>query len=71
MRVVLQECTKMEYQQEEQEIAIAEGEVALQVQCCAVCRSDAKMWRDGHRDLVLPRVLGHEVVGVDPADGRL
>ena len=71
MRVVLQECKKMEYQGEEASSSCAPGEVALQVQCCAVCRSDAKMWREGHRDLVLPRVLGHEVVGIDPADGRL
>jgi nicotinate-nucleotide--dimethylbenzimidazole phosphoribosyltransferase len=45
--------------------------VELAVVCCAVCRTDAKMWRSGHRDLVLPRVLGHELVGTDPTDGKL
>lgn len=29
---------------------------------CAICRTDAKIWDQGHRDLVLPRVLGHEIV---------
>ncbi len=29
---------------------------------CAICRTDAKMWSEGHRDLSLPRVLGHEFV---------
>ena len=29
---------------------------------CAICRTDAKMWHEGHRDLVLPRVPGHEFV---------
>lgn len=30
---------------------------------CALCRTDAKMWKQGQRDLVLPRVLGHEISG--------
>jgi L-iditol 2-dehydrogenase len=38
-------------------------EVLLRVIACALCRTDAKMWRQGHRDLVLPRVLGHEICG--------
>jgi nicotinate-nucleotide--dimethylbenzimidazole phosphoribosyltransferase len=41
----------------------------LEVKFCAICRTDAKMWRDGHRDLVLPRVLGHELVCQDPDNG--
>ncbi len=44
------------------------GEVVLRVIHCAVCRTDAKMWRMGHRDLVLPRIPGHELVG-EGADG--
>lgn len=33
----------------------------------ALCRTDARMWQCGHRDLILPRVLGHElcVLGED------
>lgn len=38
----------------------------LQVTHCAVCRTDAKMWSMGHRDLTLPRVLGHELCAVAP-----
>lgn len=38
---------------------------ALKVKFCGVCRTDAKMWHQGQRDLVLPRVLGHEVVAQD------
>jgi len=45
--------------------APAEGYIPLRVLYCAICRTDAKMWQAGHRDLVLPRVLGHELVGVD------
>jgi len=43
-----------------------EGEVLLRTTHCALCRTDAKMWRQGHRDLSLPRILGHEVCGVLP-----
>jgi nicotinate-nucleotide--dimethylbenzimidazole phosphoribosyltransferase len=39
-----------------------EGFRLLRVQYCAICRTDAKMWNEGHRDLVLPRVLGHELI---------
>ncbi|WP_300460106.1 nicotinate-nucleotide--dimethylbenzimidazole phosphoribosyltransferase [Desulfobacula sp.] len=38
------------------------GYTKTRVLCCAICRTDAKMWEQGHRDLVLPRVLGHEMV---------
>jgi len=38
-------------------------EVLLKVKYCSICRTDAKMWFQGQRDLVLPRVLGHEICG--------
>ncbi len=44
---------------------IRTGYRRLAVQYCAVCRTDAKMWHEGHRDLVLPRVLGHELAATD------
>ncbi len=71
MRLTLLECGKMEYQADVPSKEPGAGEVVLEVVCCAVCRTDAKMWRSGHRDLVLPRVLGHELVGTNPADGKL
>jgi threonine dehydrogenase-like Zn-dependent dehydrogenase len=37
------------------------GERLVKVSHCALCRTDAKIWRSGHRDALLPRVLGHEV----------
>lgn len=46
-----------------------DGFAAVDVLCCAICRTDAKMWEQGHRDLVLPRVLGHEMV-VKASDGK-
>ncbi len=42
---------------------VGPGEVSVAVTHCALCRSDAVMWSQGHRDLRLPRVLGHEVAG--------
>lgn len=46
------------------------GETAVRVSYCALCRTDAKMWQKGQRDLVLPRVLGHEIAGIDLTCGR-
>lgn len=49
---------------------VGPGEVLLKVRTCALCRTDAKMWRQGHRDLILPRIPGHEVCGeVEGEDG--
>ncbi|WP_457576957.1 nicotinate-nucleotide--dimethylbenzimidazole phosphoribosyltransferase [Desulfomarina sp.] len=47
-----------------------DNHVILEVACCAVCRTDARMWNQGHRDLTLPRVPGHEIAGFDNS-GRL
>ena len=43
-----------------------DSETLLQVLYCSVCRTDAKMWVQGQRDLVLPRILGHEICGQIP-----
>lgn len=45
------------------------GETVLRVSHCSVCRTDAKAWQKGHRDLTLPRVLGHEIAGIDESTG--
>lgn len=39
------------------------GGALLKIMACAVCGTDLKMREQGHRDLDLPRVLGHEMVG--------
>lgn len=40
------------------------NEVLIKVKVTGLCRTDLKIIRVGHRDLVLPRVPGEEVVGV-------
>jgi nicotinate-nucleotide--dimethylbenzimidazole phosphoribosyltransferase len=42
----------------------------LRTQYCAICKTDAKMWHQGHRDLIFPRVPGHEIVAVDDKENR-
>ena len=41
------------------------GMTRLRVEYCSICRTDAKMWNEGHRDLIFPRVPGHELIGRD------
>ncbi len=41
----------------------APGHVLIRVKIAGLCRTDLKIIRAGHRDLVLPRVPGEEVVG--------
>jgi len=40
-------------------------EELLQVLFCGVCRTDGKIFAEGHRDLRLPCVPGHEFCGMD------
>ncbi len=41
----------------------AEDEVLVRVEGSGLCRTDLKLIRHGHRDLVLPRIPGEEAVG--------
>ena len=41
-----------------------DDEVVIKVEVTGLCRTDLKLIRVGHRDLVLPRIPGEEVVGV-------
>ncbi len=39
------------------------GGALLAVEACAVCGTDARIYRNGHKAIAPPRILGHEVVG--------
>jgi L-iditol 2-dehydrogenase len=39
------------------------GGALIEVKVCSVCGTDVKMFMKGHKDLVYPRILGHEIVG--------
>jgi len=39
-----------------------DGWITADVMKCGVCRTDAKLWYEGHRDLELPRIIGHEML---------
>ncbi len=45
-----------------------DGQVLLRVRACGVCRTDLHL-RDGELELPVPRILGHQIVGVDQ-DGQ-
>jgi len=51
--------------------AVPKGGALLKVDSCAICGTDVKMREEGHKDLVYPRVLGHEIVGrIAELDGQ-
>jgi nicotinate-nucleotide--dimethylbenzimidazole phosphoribosyltransferase len=52
-------------------LTVGPDEFAAAVLYCGICSTDAKILREGHRDLTLPRILGHEAVVSDPADGKI
>lgn len=47
----------------------ASGEALIKVTACGICRTDRKAWSIGQRDLHMPRILGHEIVGIVEAVG--
>ncbi len=47
-----------------------EADALIQVEIAGFCGTDLKLIRKGHRDLVLPRVPGEEVVGIVRAVGK-
>lgn len=56
---------------EEREMPVPRcGEIVIAVARCGICRTDRKACLDGQRDLVLPRVLGHEFAGTVAAIGE-
>jgi len=63
MKALLLEDIKKLYITNIQTPRSSDTETLLKVNHCSVCRTDAKMWFQGQRDLVLPRVLGHEICG--------
>jgi len=65
------ECRRLVCEQDDDPASVPEGHVRLSVLYCAICRTDAKMWQQGHRDLALPRVPGHEIAAVDEKTGTL
>ena len=68
-KMVLTGLKEFEFQDSER-AEMPDGYTCLKVLYCAICKTDAKMWHQGHRDLVFPRVLGHEVVAVDEGGQR-
>jgi L-iditol 2-dehydrogenase len=49
---------------------VGPGDVLVHVEVTGLCRTDLKLIRRGHRDLVLPRIPGEEVVGTLVACGE-
>lgn len=63
MRIKLKGIEQLEFERKDSiPENLPSGWLTLDVLYCAVCRTDAKLWNEGHRDLALPRVPGHEIV---------
>lgn len=46
-----------------QEVEVANKQATLKVNACAVCGYDARVFRNGHRKVSPPVILGHELCG--------
>ena len=42
---------------------LEDGEVLLEVDACSVCGTDLRTYHHGHKNIVAPRILGHEFAG--------
>ncbi len=50
--------------------APAEGEVRLRIEANAVCGTDLRVFTYGQKNVVPPRIIGHEICGIVDAVGR-
>ncbi|MGI0088642.1 MAG: alcohol dehydrogenase catalytic domain-containing protein [Nitrosotalea sp.] len=48
---------------EESPFSLGKNEAALKIDACAVCGYDARVFRNGHRKVKPPVILGHEICG--------
>jgi len=44
--------------------------ILLKVEFCGLCGSDLRTLRDGHKNVVLPAIIGHEVSGIIEETGK-
>ena len=42
---------------------IQSEEILIRVKACAICGTDLRIYRHGHRKIELPAIIGHEIVG--------
>ena len=63
MAAVLEAPGRM-FLREVEDSVCPEGGMILKVEACSICSTDVKMRKRGQRDLVYPRILGHEISGV-------
>ena len=71
MKLVLSGLRRLDLCEEEPIVkTTGAGAELFEVLACGICRTDAKMWEQGHRDLIFPRVLGHEFVVRDGSGVR-
>jgi len=54
-----------------QEVPFADNRTTLKVNACAVCGYDARVFRNGHRKVNPPVILGHELCGEIQNDVRM
>jgi L-iditol 2-dehydrogenase len=54
-----------------QQVPIARRQAMLKVRACAVCGYDVRVFRNGHRKVSPPVILGHEVCGEIQSDVRV
>lgn len=70
MKAVLLEATEQLTLIERDIPPCAPGEVLIKTRACGICRTDMKCYTQGQRDLIMPRVLGHEISGTVAAVGQ-
>ena len=60
--IVLEKPGKLILTEREKSVC-EESELIIKVRACNICKTDLKCASIGQRDLVYPRVLGHEIAG--------
>ena len=49
---------------------IGPGDILLKVGACAICGTDMRIFRHGHRGVKIPQIVGHEIAGTVAEIGK-
>jgi L-iditol 2-dehydrogenase len=49
---------------------IKTDEILLKINSCAICGTDIKTFHHGHKHIVFPRIIGHEISGIIEETGK-
>lgn len=56
--------------EEIEEVKCGENEIKIKVEYCAICGTDVRIYYSGHKKVIPPAIIGHEITGIVAEIGK-